>query len=349
MYLVNLAILDGAHVHQTARDAQLFLDETYGGNMLSIKLWRRLVGLCVLMLCAAAEDVCVFQLLSDEFVASSAWAPVLNATGVDPSLVFQSLPFHSSSLPGQVAACPASHTILCLVMGHGNQSTRMFVHEVRRLAFQSRRNQPVIFALSDSSATAARDDPHSARFGIDGTVFLTGTPGLPAYAISGNQHRLPALILSPPASASFGVGLQHQLSPTVPFTRALWHQIVKFANGLLFEMGNRSDAVTDQTNSVTYGPSTVSRPRVAVVHYRSQGIKESEFEGGFVAAMRQLQDAGMYTVTWVNLAEPLPPTLNFDDDFDVVLVKSNWDWIVDSACRPWLAKVSFCQPAGLLK
>jgi hypothetical protein len=49
---------------------------------------------------------------------------------------------------------------------------------------------------------------------------------------------------------------------------------------------------------------------------------------------------GMYCVTWVNIAEPgVQVGLDYDA-FDVLLVKSNWEWGVDVAVRATLDRVS---------
>ena len=76
------------------------------------------------------------------------------------------------------------------------------------------------------------------------------------------------------------------------------------------------------------------RPSVGVVHYRPHTLAPSTFEGGFVSAMR-LVDGPLYDVVWMNIAHN-QSGLNFDG-VDVLLVKSNWGWGVDTACRATLA------------
>lgn len=77
------------------------------------------------------------------------------------------------------------------------------------------------------------------------------------------------------------------------------------------------------------------RPTVCVLTYRPPSLPEHAFEIGFVSAIRELKE---YDVTWVNLADyegKLPSTLHVCHH-DIILVKSNWNWVVDSFARRYL-------------
>ena len=94
------------------------------------------------------------------------------------------------------------------------------------------------------------------------------------------------------------------------------------------------------------------RPRVGIIHYRPKTTSLDSFEVGFRAAVELLQ-ADLFTFTWINLDDFEGKTLESIDlnslaqDFDVLWVKSNWDWTVDTFCRAHLRSVRETTPMVL--
>ena len=85
--------------------------------------------------------------------------------------------------------------------------------------------------------------------------------------------------------------------------------------------------------------------RVAVLHYRPPSLPPEAFEVGFVSATKLLEAQRVATFEWVNLdafegmrAEDLDLSERFGG-FDVVFVKSNWEWTVDQFVRVHLREV----------
>ncbi len=78
-----------------------------------------------------------------------------------------------------------------------------------------------------------------------------------------------------------------------------------------------------------------------MLHYRPPNMDTETFEGGFVAAISALEQdsalAGLYCFSWINIGLP-NEHVNFDA-YDVILVKSNWEWGLDQAVRATLDKV----------
>ena len=85
--------------------------------------------------------------------------------------------------------------------------------------------------------------------------------------------------------------------------------------------------------------------RVGVIHYRPSSMPIKAFEVGFVSAMSVLEKDGDIEVEWINCDSfngKRPEDLNLDrrfDHLDILMVKSNWDWSVDSFVRAHLRNV----------
>ena len=99
------------------------------------------------------------------------------------------------------------------------------------------------------------------------------------------------------------------------------------------------------------GPLTF-RPRVGIIHYRPKTTSVESFEVGFRAATELLQ-GNIFNFTWINLDDwegKTVESLDLDSlvrHFDILWVKSNWDWTVDRFCRTYLGSVRNAIPMVL--
>ena len=91
-----------------------------------------------------------------------------------------------------------------------------------------------------------------------------------------------------------------------------------------------------------------SHPRrlnVGVLYYRPPTLETETFEGGFVAALSALSSDSpsavhnLYSFRWINVGSVEEQRGVNYDAFDVLLVKSNWEWGVDKAARATLRRV----------
>jgi len=71
---------------------------------------------------------------------------------------------------------------------------------------------------------------------------------------------------------------------------------------------------------------------VAVIYYipKTNTEKYNNWSDGFTSAVKLLEDE--FNVTWVNLADEKPTATDLND-FDFLIVKSCWNWIVDRYVR----------------
>ncbi len=99
--------------------------------------------------------------------------------------------------------------------------------------------------------------------------------------------------------------------------------------------------------AVTTTTTFVSPTIVGVLYYRPKSSPEAAFEVGFFAALRLLEETGLYRVVHFNVdaleglardSEALRRAVRAIDEVpDVLLVKSNWRWTVDMFAREFLA------------
>ena len=87
----------------------------------------------------------------------------------------------------------------------------------------------------------------------------------------------------------------------------------------------------------------VWRPRLGIVHFRTKTTPWEAFEVGFTSAIRTLEE--FYIVTWINVDDWQGLKIEdvnvskFDSEYDLLFVKSNWHWTVDTFVRRYMRNV----------
>ena len=87
----------------------------------------------------------------------------------------------------------------------------------------------------------------------------------------------------------------------------------------------------------------VWRPRLGIIHFRTKSTPWDAFEVGFTSAIRTLEK--FYVVTWVNVDDWQGLKIEdvnikrFNTDFDILFVKSNWHWTVDTFVRTYMRNI----------
>lgn len=125
----------------------------------------------------------------------------------------------------------------------------------------------------------------------------------------------------------------------------LWVTVVLVL--LLYPGASQPDKLTDSgAVSPLKSPLAATDPmRVGVLHYRAQTTPKHAFEVGFRSALQHLHDRWNVEIVEFNLAAieglqmdspELTAAISSYGQVDVLLVKSNWDWIVDTFARQFL-------------
>lgn len=290
----------------------------------------------LLALLACARAACVFLLQHQGADTHKPWEGALSvAVGSGDAVLTRWHRHRADGLPAAVATCPPHRPLIAVIEGPFDAGAAVFVHEVRRLAWTARRAPPAAILVTDNTTHA----PTVPILGVDARIVFDMTAAGEAWAraedAASPYHRIVNVVVpaSPRVAADGTVTWMH---------KEHWQAI--YDVGVIMGVAPPSPPTNVPKATILSNaapaPPVAPRVRVGIIYYRPDTVDVEEFEGGFVSALWQLHSAGVYYVTWINIRQGgYPPDTDLDKDFDVLLMKSNWGWGVDTAFRAYMAQV----------
>ena len=197
--------------------------------------------------------------------------------------------------------------------GCGNNNEATFIHEMRYLSKELFQSQPIFILVADQKHRYTCTTRNVIKYlDVDGIINFGQA--------SSKMHDFEDGILSPPY-IDLDIEDRNKNSALSAFVESFFNT----------EKSAGSEAFR------------VWRPRLGIVHFRTKTTPWEAFEVGFTSAIRTLEE--FYIVTWINVDDWQGLKIEdvnvskFDSEYDLLFVKSNWHWTVDTFVRKYMRNV----------